>query len=96
MTIYKRSEITSEQLKSWEEESKSEWILESAKSKKELIEKLSKFYEIESDFLTLNDNGYVNLYGTNLNLKWRESNGLCFAFHPAKDKNTKIVRGPWN
>lgn len=96
MTIYKRSEITSEQLKIWEEESKSEWILKTAKSKKELIEKLSVFYEVESKNLTLTDEGNIILNGMILLLKWRESNGLYFAFEPAKDKNNKIVRGPWN
>ena len=90
--IYKRSELSQQTLKAWEEEADGEWVLRTALNRKELIDEIKdSFFDAEVE---LTDDNRVIIEGQEHG-KWIQyANGTYAHYIPGKP-NSKIVTGPW-
>lgn len=90
--IYKRSELSQQTLKAWEEEANGEWVLRTALNRKELIDEIKdSFFNAEVE---LTDDNRVMIEGQEHG-KWIQyPNGTYAHYIPGKP-NSKIVTGPW-
>ena len=90
MTVYKRSQLTADTLKQWEQEAAGEWIIETART----IFDLSMLLSEKHGKIEMTKDGRVVCDGWTISY-WRKQGDFFVAYLPGEGKPSKIIRGPW-
>lgn len=86
MTFFKRSELTADTLRQWEEEAAGEWILETAPTAFDLCMAING--ELCADGRVLIERQEAG--------RWRKQGDKYIHYIPGTASGAKIIRGPWN